>query len=146
MTHKFTKVLFAVEHDGKTYGIHLPAEKLEKLLAEAARLSSSGSLELYSMPNQELFALATQNLAEARKPAKVDDQITRASEQRMAAMDDTNSKTCEPDFALENQAFESAAVEVGLKLDKLPGGFYVSPVTQHSWAFWIRRAAIAGRP
>lgn len=73
MAHKFTKVLFAVEHDGKAYGIHLPADKLEKLLAEAARLSSSGSLELYPMPNQELFALATQKPVEDRfKATKVE--------------------------------------------------------------------------
>lgn len=60
MAHKFTKVLFAVEHDGKVYGVHLPAEKLEQLLAEAAKLSPSGSLEMYPMPNQELFTLAVQ--------------------------------------------------------------------------------------
>jgi hypothetical protein len=72
MSHKFTKVLFAVEHEGKAYGIHLPAEKLEKLLVEAARLSASGSLELYPMPNQELFTLATQAPAEERfMPVKV---------------------------------------------------------------------------
>ncbi|WP_228757834.1 hypothetical protein, partial [Pseudomonas aeruginosa] len=58
MAHKFTKVLFAVEHDGKAYGVHLPAEKLEQLLAEAAKLSPSGSLEMYPMPNQELFTMA----------------------------------------------------------------------------------------
>lgn len=58
MAHKFTKVLFAVEHDGKVYGVHLPADKLEQLLAEAARLSPSGSLEMYPMPNQELFTMA----------------------------------------------------------------------------------------
>ena len=52
MAHKFTKVLFAVEHEGKAYGIHLPADRLEKLLAEAARLSPSGSLEMYPMPNR----------------------------------------------------------------------------------------------
>ncbi|MCS7526928.1 hypothetical protein N0609_11500 [Pseudomonas aeruginosa] len=46
MPHKFTKVLSAVEHEGKAYGIHLPADRLEKLLAEAARLSPSGSLEM----------------------------------------------------------------------------------------------------
>lgn len=72
MAHKFTKVLFAVEHEGKAYGIHLPADKLEKLLAEAAKLSPSGSLEMYPMPNQELFALATQKPDEARfEPVKV---------------------------------------------------------------------------
>lgn len=60
MAHKFTKVLFAVEHDGKVYGVHLPADKLEQLLAEAARLSPGGSLELYPMPNQGLFTLAVQ--------------------------------------------------------------------------------------
>ncbi|CRN68906.1 hypothetical protein AX279_17705 [Pseudomonas sp. J237] len=60
MAHKFTKVLFAVEHGGKAYGIHLPAEKLELLLVEAAKLSPSGSLELFPMPNQELFSLALQ--------------------------------------------------------------------------------------
>lgn len=60
MAHKFTKVLFAVEHDGKAYGVHLPAEKLEQLLAEAARLSPSGSLEMYPMPNQGVFTLAVQ--------------------------------------------------------------------------------------
>lgn len=58
MPHKFTKVLFAVEHDGKVYGVHLPAEKLEQLLAEAAKLSPGGSLEMFPMPNQELFSLA----------------------------------------------------------------------------------------
>ncbi|HEJ2342241.1 TPA: hypothetical protein ACWLUJ_005758 [Pseudomonas aeruginosa] len=58
MAHKFTKVLFAVEHDGKAYGVHLPADKLESLLAEAARLSPSGSLEMYPMPNQDLFRVA----------------------------------------------------------------------------------------
>ncbi|MBC7198225.1 MAG: hypothetical protein H5U32_03145 [Pseudomonas balearica] len=60
MAYKFTKVLFAVEHDGKVYGVHLPADKLEQLLAEAARLSPSGSLEMYPMPNQGLFTLAVQ--------------------------------------------------------------------------------------
>ncbi|MFU5667437.1 hypothetical protein ACM7UX_31300 [Pseudomonas aeruginosa] len=60
MAHKFTKVLFAVEHDGKAYGVHLPADNLEQLLAEAARLSPSGSLEMYPMPNQGLFTLAVQ--------------------------------------------------------------------------------------
>lgn len=58
MAHRFTKVLFAVEHDGKAYGVHLPADKLESLLAEAAMLSPSGSLEMYPMPNQELFKVA----------------------------------------------------------------------------------------
>ncbi|HBO2935148.1 TPA: hypothetical protein L4R50_000142 [Pseudomonas aeruginosa] len=72
MAHKFTKVLIAVEHDGKAYGVHLPADKLEQLLVEAARLSPSGSLEMYPMPNQELFALATQKPDEARfEPVKV---------------------------------------------------------------------------
>lgn len=60
MGHKFTKVLFAVEHDGKAYGVHLPADKLELLLSEAAKLSPSGSLEMYPMPNQQLFTLAVQ--------------------------------------------------------------------------------------
>ncbi|MBX8557098.1 hypothetical protein K5D56_21770 [Pseudomonas cichorii] len=60
MTHKFTKVLFAVEHNGKAYGVHLPADKLEQLLIEAAKLSPSGSLEMHPMPNQELFTLAVQ--------------------------------------------------------------------------------------
>ncbi|HBO8075003.1 TPA: hypothetical protein L5C58_004016 [Pseudomonas aeruginosa] len=60
MGHKFTKVLFAVEHDGKVYGVHLPADKFEQLLAEAARFSPSGSLEMYPMPNQGLFTLAVQ--------------------------------------------------------------------------------------
>lgn len=58
MAHKFTKVLFAVEHDGQAYGVHLPAEALEKLLAEAARLSPSGVLEMHPMPNQNLFRVA----------------------------------------------------------------------------------------
>lgn len=58
--HKFTKVLFAVEHEGKTYGVHLPAAKLEELLALAAKLSPSGSLEMFPIPNQELFSLAFQ--------------------------------------------------------------------------------------
>lgn len=60
MAHKFTKVLFAVEHDGKAYGVDLPGNKLEQLLVEAAKLSPSGSLEMYPMPNQELFSLAVQ--------------------------------------------------------------------------------------
>lgn len=60
MAHKFTKVFFAVEHDGKAYGVHLPASKLEQLLSEAANLSPSGTLEMYPMPNQELFTLAVQ--------------------------------------------------------------------------------------
>jgi hypothetical protein len=64
---------FAVEHDGKAYGVHLPADKLEQLLTEAARLSPSGSLEMYPMPNQELFALAIQKPAETNfKPIKVE--------------------------------------------------------------------------
>ncbi|HID9801565.1 TPA: hypothetical protein ACXI4L_005748 [Pseudomonas aeruginosa] len=63
---------------------------------------------------------------------------------RIKAIGVTNSNTAEPDFAAENQAFESAAAEMGLQLDKLPGGFYVSQATQHAWALWIRRAAIAG--
>lgn len=69
MAHKFTKVLFAVEHDGKAYGVHLPADKLEKLLTEAARLSPSGSLEMYPMPNQQLFTLAVQE--DCFQPVKV---------------------------------------------------------------------------
>ncbi|AVK02559.1 TPA: hypothetical protein RY214_004784 [Pseudomonas aeruginosa] len=70
--------------------------------------------------------------------------VARTSAQHAVAITDTNSNTAEPDFAAENQAFESAAAEVGLQLDKLPGGFYVSQATQHAWAFWLRRAAIAG--
>lgn len=62
--------------------------------------------------------------------------------QLAATMTDTN--TAEPDFALENQAFERAAAEMSFQLDKLPGGFYVSQPTQRAWALWIRRAAIAG--
>ena len=58
--HKFTKVLFAVEHDGKAYGVGLRGKELEQLLAYAAQLSPGGSLELYLMPNQQVFDLALQ--------------------------------------------------------------------------------------
>lgn len=60
MAHKFTKVLFAVEHDGKAYGVHLPADKLEQLLSYAAQLSPSGYLEMFPIPNQEVFTLVFQ--------------------------------------------------------------------------------------
>ena len=52
--------------------------------------------------------------------------------------------TAKPDFALENQAFETVATEMSFQLDKLPGGFYASQSTQRAWALWIHRAAIAG--
>lgn len=58
--HRFTKVLFAVEHSGTALGVALKAADLEKLLAQAASLSPGGALELYPMPNQALFELAIQ--------------------------------------------------------------------------------------
>ncbi|EMM5100277.1 hypothetical protein ACK249_003621 [Pseudomonas aeruginosa] len=60
MTHKFTKVLFALEYQGKAYGVRLPAKQMEKWLAEVASQSASGTLDLHLMPNQELFAVAVQ--------------------------------------------------------------------------------------
>lgn len=49
----------------------------------------------------------------------------------------------EPDFPLESLAFEKAATQMNMRLDKLPGGFYREQATQQAWALWISRAAFA---
>lgn len=46
-------------------------------------------------------------------------------------------------FLSESTAFDKAASEMSMRLDKLPGGFYVDQGVQHAWALWISRAAIA---
>lgn len=55
MAGKFTKVLFAVELDGKPYGVELESDKLQQLLHHAAELSPDGKLSLSPMPNQQMF-------------------------------------------------------------------------------------------
>lgn len=50
----------------------------------------------------------------------------------------------EPDFAVESLKFQKHAAELGLCLDRLPGGFYVEQKTQGAWASWIRQAAMDG--
>lgn len=72
------------------------------------------------------------------------DIAARTNAQHATAMAITKSSAVEPDFESEKQTFERSAAEVGLPLEKLKGGFYVSQETQHAWSFWIRRAAIAG--
>ncbi len=52
---KFTKVLFAVELDGKPYGVELEGDKLLQLLHLAAELSPNGQLSLSPLPNQRIF-------------------------------------------------------------------------------------------
>ncbi|MGS0546054.1 hypothetical protein ACU8WE_26230 [Pseudomonas parakoreensis] len=56
-----------------------------------------------------------------------------------------NKQNCvEPDFAAESFKFQKHAAELGLCLDRLPGGFYVEQKTQSAWASWIRQAAMDG--
>lgn len=55
MAGKFTKVLLAVELDGKPYGVELESDKLLQLLNRAAELSPDGQLSLSPMPNQQMF-------------------------------------------------------------------------------------------
>jgi hypothetical protein len=52
---KFTKVLLAVELDGKPYGVELVGDKLLQLLHRAAELSPNGQLSLNPLPNQRIF-------------------------------------------------------------------------------------------
>ncbi|WP_443693970.1 hypothetical protein [Pseudomonas sp.] len=58
----------------------------------------------------------------------------------------TIQKSFEPDFAAEGEKFQKDAAEKGMRLDRLPGGFYVEQSTQHAWAEWIRRAATEQQP
>jgi hypothetical protein len=56
-----------------------------------------------------------------------------------------NKQNCvEPDFAAESFKFQKHAAELGLCLDRLPGGFYVEQKTQSAWASWIRQADMDG--
>ncbi|EIK96078.1 hypothetical protein PMM47T1_14000 [Pseudomonas sp. M47T1] len=54
----------------------------------------------------------------------------------------TTTKSVEPDFAAEKVEFEAFADEQILRLEKLPGGFYVDPTTQFAWLSWARRASL----
>lgn len=54
----FTKSMFAVELDGQPYAIALPVEKMNELLAIAAKMSEGGSLDLMPVPNKALFSMA----------------------------------------------------------------------------------------
>lgn len=56
---KFTKSIFAVELEGKPFGIALPPDKMEILLAMAAKLSEGESLSLHQIPNQHFFESVT---------------------------------------------------------------------------------------
>lgn len=56
----------------------------------------------------------------------------------------TSELNTEPDFDLENLAFERAAAELSFPLEKRQGGTYLSEPTQRAWALWIHRAAIEG--
>jgi hypothetical protein len=54
----FTKSLFAVELDGQPFAVALPADKMNELLAIAARMSAGGALDLMPVPNKDLFTVA----------------------------------------------------------------------------------------
>lgn len=55
--HTFTKVLFAVELEGKAYGVELDGDKLLHLVQHAAKLSPNGHLSLSPLPNQRIFEM-----------------------------------------------------------------------------------------
>lgn len=67
MAGKFTKVLFAVELDGKPYGVELESDKLQQLLHRAAELSPDGQLSLSPMPNQQMFEVVMRKTPAAAK-------------------------------------------------------------------------------
>ena len=67
MAGKFTKVLFAVELDGKPYGVELESDKLQQLLHRAAELSPDGQLSLSPMPNQQMFEVVMRKTSAAAK-------------------------------------------------------------------------------
>lgn len=55
MAEKFTKVLLAVELDGKPYGVELERDLFQLVIQRAADLSPDGELSLSPMPNKKMF-------------------------------------------------------------------------------------------
>jgi hypothetical protein len=63
MSKVFSKLLMAVEVNGKVYGVELNADAYHDAIEAAAAASPDGKLQLCNMPNQQLFEVMFHQVA-----------------------------------------------------------------------------------